>query len=226
MQLNCLYVILPAKLDGKTVGPQCFAGPIDKLLTPCENLTIVKIEPTAIFNLDIEPTDLSTDQMYLYKIYRLVSSGMVPESLAKRHPGNISHARWLTTADRLLRLYVATGSRDESLIILVNFTLKMYAEMWFRKKCIPQAQNGLVNLILILNAMRDFDDSRISFVVIIIAYPSFLSRKKKIIFFCIFLWSGASRYCASDLNFCNNVQNSAFLWTSLNAVPGNTCCNV
>ena len=157
--------------------------------------------------------------MYLYEICWLVSSGIVPESLAKRHPGNMSHARWLTTANRLLRLYVATESRDENLLLLVNFILKMYAEMWFRKKCIPQVQNGLVNLFLMLNAMRDFDDSRISFVVIIIAYPSFHSRKKNK-FLGFFLWLGTSRYCASVLKFCNNVQNSAYLWFSPNAVSG------
>ena len=56
--------------------------------------------------------------------------------------------------------------------------------MWFRKKFIPQVQNGLVNLFLMLNAMRYFEDSRISFMFIKIAYPSFHSRKK-IIFFAI-----------------------------------------
>ena len=96
---------LLAKLDDKTVGPRSFARPIGKLLASCENLAIVKLEPTANFNLDIDP---STDQMYLYEICWLISSGIVPESLSKRHPGNISHARWLTTANRLLRLYVAT----------------------------------------------------------------------------------------------------------------------
>ena len=54
---------LLAKLDGKTIGPQSLAGPICKLLASCENLAIVKFEPTANSNLNIEPSDLSTDQM-------------------------------------------------------------------------------------------------------------------------------------------------------------------
>ena len=53
----------------------------------------------------------------------------------------------------------------------------MYAEMWFNKKCIPQGQNSFVNLFLMLNAMRDFCDSRTSFMVMIIAYPTLNSRK-------------------------------------------------
>ena len=115
------------RLDGKTVGPRSFAGPIGKLLASCENLAIVKFEPTANFNLDIEPSDLSTDQMYLYEICWLVSSGIVPESLAKRYPGNMSHARCLTTANRLLKLYVATESLDENLLLLVSFLLKRHS---------------------------------------------------------------------------------------------------
>ena len=57
-----------AKFYGKTVGPRSIAGPIGKLLASCGNYAIVKFEPTANFNLDIEPSDLRTDQMYLYEI--------------------------------------------------------------------------------------------------------------------------------------------------------------
>ena len=57
-----------AKLDGKTVGPRIFAGPIGQLLAPYKNLATVKFEPTANFNLDIEQSDLSTDKTYLSEI--------------------------------------------------------------------------------------------------------------------------------------------------------------
>ena len=64
----------------------------------------------------------------------------------------------MTIANRLFRFYVATESRDVNLIIQVIFILKMYAEMWFRKKGIPLVQNGLGNSFLKLDAPRDFDD--------------------------------------------------------------------
>ena len=175
---------------------------------------------TTNLNLDIERSDLSTDQMYLYEICWLVSSGIVPGSVAKRYHGNMSHTRWLTTANKLLRLYVATESRDENLLSLVNIILKIYAEMWFRKKCIQQVQNGVVNLFLLLKAMLDLDDSRILFVVRI-AYPFFQSRKK-----INFFWLWTSRYCAIVLKFCNNVLNSAYLWISPNAVSGSIWYNL
>ena len=60
--------LLLAKLDGKTVGPMRFAKPIGKSLASCEILVIVKFEPTASYILAIEPSNLNTDQMYLYKV--------------------------------------------------------------------------------------------------------------------------------------------------------------
>ena len=56
---------LHAKLDGKIVNPRSFAGPVGKLLASCENLAIVKFEPTSIFNLGIEPSDLSTANVFI-----------------------------------------------------------------------------------------------------------------------------------------------------------------
>ena len=80
---------LLAKIYGKTVGPRGFH---DQLVI---YLLFVKIEPTVNFNMVIEPSDLGREQMYSYKTWCLVSSGVMSESFAKRHPGNtcMSHAR-------------------------------------------------------------------------------------------------------------------------------------
>ena len=82
----------------------------------------MEFEPTAKFKLDIKSSDLSTDQMYLYENCLLLSSGIAPESLARRHPGNMSRARRLNTTNRLLRFYVATESRDENILLLVRLS--------------------------------------------------------------------------------------------------------
>lgn len=37
-----------------------------------------------------------------------ISKGNVPESLVEMAPGNISHARWFTTANHILRTYIGT----------------------------------------------------------------------------------------------------------------------
>ena len=90
-----------------------------------ENLPIVKFEPNANFNLDIEPSDVSTDKMYLYETCYPVSSAIVPESLVNKHPASTSYARWLTGANRVSRLFVATESPGENLLLPVKLLLKV-----------------------------------------------------------------------------------------------------
>ena len=92
--------------------------------------------------------------MYLYEICCSVSGGKVPENLANKHPRNMNHARWLATANSILRLYVATESLDVNLIIKITFISKMYADLWFRIKCRPQVESGPTHLFHMLNALR------------------------------------------------------------------------
>ena len=66
----------------------------------------------------------------------------MPECLANEHPGNMSHARRLKTANRVLRLYVATESSDENLLLMVNFIVK------------PQAQRGTTHQFHMMNALQ------------------------------------------------------------------------
>lgn len=51
--------------------------------------------------------------------------------------GKIVHSRWLTTANRVLRLYVGTNNPPEKIVILVTFIMKSYAPMWFSIKMNP-----------------------------------------------------------------------------------------
>ena len=50
---------------------------------------------------------LSTHQKYLHQITIAVMEGYCPLELAERSPDNITHVRWLTTANRILRLFIA-----------------------------------------------------------------------------------------------------------------------
>ena len=93
--MDCIFVVFSQKNDDKTVVPWRFSGKISKLFALCENLSILNFVPNSNFNLDIEPSDLSTDKMYLYEICYPVSSGIFPESLVNKHPANTSYARWV-----------------------------------------------------------------------------------------------------------------------------------
>src|SRR5215469_13716739 len=53
---------------------------------------------------------MSKNQKYLLDISKAIASGNCPEDLAKREPGPLSHFRWLTAANRALRLHKYTRS--------------------------------------------------------------------------------------------------------------------
>ncbi|KAK2577113.1 hypothetical protein KPH14_011881 [Odynerus spinipes] len=65
--------------------------------------------PTNIPEIEQNVVDqMSTDQKYLYKICQAVGAGICSSELANCQPGKMAHSRWLTTANRILRLYVAS----------------------------------------------------------------------------------------------------------------------
>lgn len=101
-------------LDGPTSGPKSFSGPIGKKLLGCQDLPVINFQKIeSVFCEKVLPEvnikELSTDQKYLFNISRAVISGECPPNLAKTNPGNISHARWLTMANRIMRLYIASA---------------------------------------------------------------------------------------------------------------------
>lgn len=136
-------------LDGPTDGPKGFVGPVGRSLKTCHTLKSVHFERIefVIDQIDRGNTnDFSTDQQYLYDICNAVSCGKISQELENRSPGKLSHARWLTTANRILRLYVATTTPTQTLIELATFIVKVYAPSWFRIKCNPNVTNGATNL--------------------------------------------------------------------------------
>lgn len=98
--------------------------------------------------------DLSTDQQYLYKIVSAVISGEFPEDLGNKSPGKLSHARWITRANRILRLYVSTEEPSENLKTLATFVVKVYAPSWFLIKNKPSCKDGTRHLFIIIKASR------------------------------------------------------------------------
>lgn len=133
---------LMERLDGKTSGPHGFTGPIGKQLQTCESKAIVKYEiiHARVPNVDFE--DLSTDQKYLFEIHKAITKGFCPPDLANRNPGKMAHSRWITTANRLLRLYVSTEEPSENLLTIVHYIMAVYVPMWFSIKQNSSYVNG------------------------------------------------------------------------------------
>ncbi|XP_050308327.1 uncharacterized protein LOC126744782 [Anthonomus grandis grandis] len=142
------------KLDGKTTGPHSYNGPIGKQLEKCEIKPVIEYEIIPSQLPVIKTEDLSMDQKYLYAINTAVITGNCPTDLAHKSPGKISHARWLTTANRILRLYVATIHPTENLCHLAQFIVKVYAPVWFQIKTHPSCKDGSRNLWKLIQNSR------------------------------------------------------------------------
>ena len=116
--------------------------------------TIQKFDPIEVPPVIIDKTDLSTDQKYLLEIYEAVSSGRVSEDFGKRSLGSLNHARWLTTANRILRLYVSTVHPEKQLITLVKFVMKVYVPMWLEIKANPYVASSARHIFKAISLVK------------------------------------------------------------------------
>lgn len=135
-----------SSLDGTTTGPNTFSGSLGKQLDKCLDLKIETFEPipTELPDLDIDL--LSTDQKYLYQICSAISSGTVSPNLANKDPGKLAHSRWLTCANRILRLYIGTAKPTNNLKELATFIMKVYAPNWFEIKSKSSCKFGPIHI--------------------------------------------------------------------------------
>jgi len=117
-------------MDGKTTGPKGFTGSLGRQLNNCEKLPVAEFDAIVSLNIEINDTELSTDRKFLLDIYRAVTSGSSSSSLAARNPRKMVHSRWLTTANRFLRLYVSTNETFSIFIKIVQFIMTV----WFTIK--------------------------------------------------------------------------------------------
>jgi hypothetical protein len=142
-------------VDGKSCGPSAFCGDIGKAVSKeVSSLPVVDFESVPGFVSEIHSDVvklLSADQRYLYEICVAVQNAHVPASLARRNPGKLHHARWLTLANRLLRLYVSTTAPNQQLLRLISFILNMYAPCWFHIRTHQFAINGAMNVLYQVN---------------------------------------------------------------------------
>lgn len=141
-------------LDGKTSGPSTYNGPIGKLLDKCETRAVVEFESIPGQLPTLKPDDLSTDQKYLFEITLAVITGSCAENLANKSPGKMSHARWLTKANRILRLYISTPTPSTNLIILAQYIVKVYTPVWFQIKTHSSCKDGSRHLWKLIESSR------------------------------------------------------------------------
>lgn len=148
---------LVTSLDGKTSGPAGLTGEIGKQLNDCEKLPVANYASvhSDYFNTFPNINDLSTDQQYLLDICKAISQGTCEESLANRSPGKMAHSRWVTTANRILRLYISTENPSKNMIEIVTFIMHVYSPMWFKIKSQPSLIYGAKHIHETIVRMRN-----------------------------------------------------------------------
>ena len=135
---------LIADLDGKTNSDHTFSGPLGKALSSVVSLEInPKFKPITVEDPLIELKedvigDLSTDQKYGYMMVNAIRTGVVSVDLANMDIGPVNHSRWLTTANRFIRLSVSKdgfkGKNLTNLQLIVEFIVGVYYPLWFEAK--------------------------------------------------------------------------------------------
>jgi hypothetical protein len=138
---------------GCTTGPSSSSGEISMALQfdpkdlPILNFKAIDGKVNDVS--DNVKTDLSTDQIYLLKACLAVQQGYTASEhisfLQTAMPGNLNHARWLTKANRILRLYMSQQNCSQQMYRITRFILNVYAPSWFNIKhhssCLDGARN-------------------------------------------------------------------------------------
>lgn len=146
-------------LDGGfTRGPSSYTGGIMSSLNfDPKDMPIAKFKPVAgkVIEVDDEfKKDLSSDQSYLLRACLAVQQGYVENEeikiLQSLMPGNVNNARWLTTANRILRYYMSQEVCSEQLEKIVRFIVNVYAPSWFNIKSHPSCADGAKNFFFLL----------------------------------------------------------------------------
>jgi hypothetical protein len=153
---------------GCTTGPSTSTGEVtNALVFDPEDLPLAEFLPIPGKVLDVPDSikdDLSSDQKYLLQACLAVQGGIVDtdsrNSLKTAMIGNLSHARWVTKANRILRLYMSKEhcNCSESLYRIVRFIVNVYAPSWFHIKQHSSCFDGAKNFFYLMQLCYDLGE--------------------------------------------------------------------
>lgn len=130
--------------------------------------------------------DLSNDVKYMYRMAKAISAGVVPVDLANVKPGPMSHARWLTRANRIMRLYVSTNNPSKNLKTLTIYVMKVYVPMYFSVKYYNSVVYGSALLFKFISWTRYLENNVRGVVDSIIRNNSYFAHPENIILSMLF----------------------------------------
>ena len=158
---------LMTALDGPTTSDKGWSGPIGKLLSNVNTISrlrefepIKELEPMVQLSEKVVK-GLSTDSQLAYRLTQTIVEGKMDVDLINRRVGNLSHTRWLTTAEAILLLYMSDHGLDdeqyETLSLLSKWIVQVYFHQFFNIKAQPSIVKGPYHLLTLLRLFRDQD---------------------------------------------------------------------
>ena len=162
--LELLLKHLISSIDGPTSSKDGYTGNIGKLLSSVEamkynpNFRALPSGEEFMHIPDDVVAKMSTDAKICYKLCHAVKSGTLPEDLQEIKCGPLSHARWLTSGERLVYMWTRdhglTGNDFQVLKTLVKFCLEMYFKMYFDIKVKHNLVDAPLHIITMLRILR------------------------------------------------------------------------
>ena len=146
-------------MDGSTSGANSFTSPIGKNIQHCDKNSIIQFR-TIVYDNSIPVlnedmlNDLSSDQKYLYDIVHATRSGNAPHNFSMRKPGPLNHARWITLAIKVCRLYISTDSPTKNLYTITHFIVNNFAPYWFSIKQSPLCTDGAKHVYMAIPLVK------------------------------------------------------------------------
>ena len=114
---------------------------------------------------------MSTNQKLCYKLVEAVKSGKFPTALQDMTCGKLSHARWLTTGQRIIYLWTrkhGLSGCNMVLEMLAKFCLQFYFKMYFNikvKHLIVDAPNHILTSLRILKKQSKAGSDAVTFYI-------------------------------------------------------------
>ena len=156
---------LISNLDGTTNSSVGYSGPIGKLLSKVNELSVnynFKAMPGGMDLIYLPENivkNLSTDQKNCYLLVNAIKNGDLSKELASYKCGPLCHSRWLTTAQGLLMLWTRNhglqGKTLENFELIVKFVLQSYFKLYFDIKVKHRLADGPGHILTAITIYRN-----------------------------------------------------------------------
>ena len=93
----------------------------------------------------------------------VISFDTISDSHAKRSPGKLAYARWLTTGNRILRTYFSKADPSPDFVITCKYIISIYARTWFGIKAKPYFQDSPRHIYKLIRNTSYLNESQIEY---------------------------------------------------------------